>query len=111
MASEILDGELYLGANDDARDKEILKELGIQRILNCAVEAGEYFPEDFHYLSLGLQDYRSQELEPSFKKAFLFMDQATQSKEKVLVHCIVNPRICIEIHVDLFRVELQELLR
>jgi protein-tyrosine phosphatase len=90
MASEILEGKLYLGSADDAQDKELLEELGIQRILNCAIEAAEYFPDDFQYLSLGLQDYRSQELEPVFKKSFLFIDQAIQSNEKILVHCIVN---------------------
>jgi atypical dual specificity phosphatase len=97
MASEIIPGKLFIGSVNEAQDKQFLSKLNIKFILNCAVEAKEYFPDDFEYLSLQLQDYRSQQLEPAFKEAFQFIDQGFKSLRPVFVHCVVKFAIfCFE---------------
>lgn len=80
---------IYLGAYENARDKETLKDkLKITHVVNCATELNNYYPKTFKYLKLDLMDREKQSIAPTFEKAFKFIDGALdQKKGKVFVHC------------------------
>ena len=76
---------LFLGGQRDASALGLLKKRGITHIVNCACELPCYFPNDFEYISLGLNDP-----DPDFIKHIesvcQFID-AGRLKGNVLVHC------------------------
>lgn len=46
---------IYLGGQRNAANfEELTKRIGVQSILNCAIEVPNYYPESFHYLNLPL---------------------------------------------------------
>lgn len=90
IPSEIIPGELYLGAQGHAQSIETLDRLGIRFVLNCAIECTNSYPNHITSLELKLQDYKTESLLTSFPTAFQFIDLGIQSDSAVLVHCMVT---------------------
>ncbi len=78
---------LYLGSYRNACDKEDLKDLNITYILNCATECYDYYPNDFHYCHLQINDLPSFNLIPYLNKAINFIEEAHKNNCNILVHC------------------------
>jgi len=76
---------LYLGDREDSKNYGRLVREGFTHILNCAKELPCCFPDDFHYLKIGLEDP-----DPNFsnhiKMICEFID-AGRREGKVMVHC------------------------
>ena len=78
---------LYLGSYRNACDKQEIKDIGINYVLNCAVECLESFPAGVKYCHLKLNDMPSFKLIPHLEKATSFINQAQLNNGVILVHC------------------------
>ncbi|ETO27114.1 hypothetical protein RFI_10019 [Reticulomyxa filosa] len=88
-ASEILPW-LYLGAQRNACNlKELKERIQITHILNCAIEVECYFPNDFVYKKLDLDDVKTENITDLVDDALQFIVKCKDSekKGKILVHC------------------------
>ncbi len=76
---------LYLGDEQDSRNRFLLDQYRITHIVNCAAEVRSAFPRDFHYLRLELNDP-----DPAFVDCIpelcTFIHQGRR-QGAVLVHC------------------------
>lgn len=86
-----IDGSLYIGDDECARNAELLKTMGIKYILNTATECENHHMNDdyFVYKKLELTDSTHQKIccQDILKQSFDFINQALNSGSKVLVHC------------------------
>ncbi|XP_038983216.1 protein-tyrosine-phosphatase IBR5-like [Phoenix dactylifera] len=80
--SEILKDFLYLGSYDNASRGELLKTLGISRILNTVPACQNLYKNSFTYHCL----YNDKLLQ--FDDAIQFLEQCERDKARVLVHCM-----------------------
>ncbi|CAN4094213.1 unnamed protein product [Withania somnifera] len=80
--SEILPEFLFLGSYDNASRAELLKTLGISRILNTVPACQNLYKNSFTYHCL--QD--DQNL--AFDDAIQFLEQCERDRARVLVHCM-----------------------
>ena len=83
-------GHLFLGNCDIAKDKEKLDQLGIHAILNVTSkgEVPNYFPTQFAYSNIHINDDPSVNILDHVEKAFEFIHEWRHNKKKpVLVHC------------------------
>ncbi|KVH93171.1 protein-tyrosine-phosphatase IBR5 [Cynara cardunculus var. scolymus] len=80
--SEILQGFLYLGSYDNASRSELLKTLGISRVLNTVPACQNLYKNSFTYHCLP----DSPTL--AFNDAVEFLEQCEKDKARVLVHCM-----------------------
>ena len=78
---------LYLGSYRNACDKKEIKDIGINYVLNCAVECTETFPVEVHYCHLKFSDVPSFKILPHLEKATSFINQAQINNGIILVHC------------------------
>lgn len=79
---------LYVGGDKVARDMEILRKNGITHIINCAGNAcGNYFPEQFTYMTLFLKDSKHESIDCIFYQTVDFIENARNKGGRVFVHC------------------------
>lgn len=78
---------LYLGDHRNATSMRWLKQHNISHIVNCAKEHHEYFPGEFVYLSLHLDDSEDQVLYHVLEQSHNFIKDALDNGGSVLVHC------------------------
>ena len=78
---------LYLGSYRNACDKQEIRDIGINYVLNCAIECMESFPVGVKYCHLKLNDMPSFRIIPYLEKATSFINQAHINKGIILVHC------------------------
>ncbi|XP_059276942.1 protein-tyrosine-phosphatase IBR5-like isoform X5 [Lycium ferocissimum] len=86
--SEILPEFLFLGSYDNASRAELLKTLGISRILNTVPACQNLYKNSFTYHCL--QD--DQNL--AFDDAIQFLEQCEKDRARVLVHCMLGKNRC-----------------
>mmetsp|Transcript_3197 Transcript_3197/g.7734 ORF Transcript_3197/g.7734 Transcript_3197/m.7734 type:complete len:159 (+) Transcript_3197:201-677(+) len=81
---------LYITGVAGAMNKEKLKELGITHVLCCPQKCPEaYFPQEFQYHIVGVDDTSTVNLRPHFKPAIEFIHEGVQ-KGGTLVHCMAG---------------------
>lgn len=80
--SEILPELLYLGSYDNASRSELLKTLGISRVLNTVPACQNLYKNSFTYHCL------PDSPTIAFDDAVAFLDQCEKDKARVLVHCM-----------------------
>ncbi|PKA52820.1 Protein-tyrosine-phosphatase IBR5 [Apostasia shenzhenica] len=80
--TEILKDFLYLGSYDNASRGELLKTLGISRILNTVPTCQNLYKNSFTYHCLPAGD------KLQFDDAIQFLEQCDKDKARVLVHCM-----------------------
>jgi len=86
-AQEIIPN-LFLGSHIAAKDKKSLQDNGITHVLACHGRA-PYFPDDFKYMVLYLNDNDDQQdLTSYFSTTNRFIDEVISSNNAVLIHCI-----------------------
>ena len=78
---------LYLGSYRNACDKQEIKDIGINYVLNCAIECMESFPIGVKYCHLKINDMPSFKITPHLEKATSFINQAQINDGIILVHC------------------------
>ena len=79
--------KIYLGNEDTARDKELLKKLNISNILICAEGCESFYPDEYKYKILYLDDAIDEDLLSWLKEAFEFIDS---SKDNIYIHCVMG---------------------
>ena len=79
--------KIYLGNEDTARDKNILKKLNISNILICAEGCERFFPDEFNYKILYLDDATDEDLLSWLEEGFEFIDS---SKDNIYIHCVMG---------------------
>ena len=79
--------KIYLGNEDTARDKSILKQLNISNILICAEGCECFFPNEFNYKVLYLDDATDEDLLSWLKEGFDFIES---SKDNIYIHCVMG---------------------
>jgi len=75
--------KLYLGNLDAAKNLNNLKQLGITHILICGYFLPEFFPNDFTYKTIELEDSSEENIIKYFKESIKFIE----SSPKTFVHC------------------------
>lgn len=83
---------LYLGNAKNSADLSVLKDHGITYILNVTPNVPNKFENDstFKYMKIPISDHLSQNLSQFFPEAIAFIDEARDSEQGVLVHCLAG---------------------
>ena len=91
--SRILDF-LFLGGFTQAENKELLKQLGITHVINCAegeVQTGQdYYDDDITYMGFEAADEEDYYIMQHFDEVYKLIEEARVSGGKVLIHCIAG---------------------
>jgi len=86
-SSEILDW-LYLGGLRNANNlKELTTRTNISYILNAACEVQNYFPDQFQYLKLDMEDTLDFDIHTYFDRASDFLELVRVNGGRAFVHC------------------------
>ena len=81
--NEIIPNKLYLGNNESAKNLDILKNHQITSILICGYFLSEFFPGQFIYKTLEIQDNEYEIIINSLIKGIEFIEK----NKTILVHC------------------------
>jgi len=81
--------KLYLGDYSSASKRDALKERGVTHILNCARIARNWFPEEFKYRHLQIDDHQMEDILVHFDSSIAFIKDALRNGG-VLVHCMAG---------------------
>ncbi|EPS68783.1 hypothetical protein M569_05983 [Genlisea aurea] len=85
--SRVLD-HIYLGSDDIAKNREILRENGITHVLNCVGYAcPEYFKDELVYKTLWLKDSPSEDITSILYDVFDYFEDVREQGGRVFVHC------------------------
>lgn len=80
---------IYFGGSTVAQNFDILHACKITHILNCVgYVCPEYFPEDFHYKTLWLQDHPGEDILCLLYNVFDYFEEVREQGGRVFVHCI-----------------------
>jgi protein-tyrosine phosphatase len=82
----LIEPRLYLGSYVSAQNLTMLQKLEITHILTLSKEAPPFFPTQFTYKIIMVDDLVSVDLSPYFPEAIEFISMGLQ-KGSVLVHC------------------------
>ena len=80
---EIIPNKLYLGNNEAAKNLELLKKNNITSILICGYFLSEFFPNQFIYKTLEIEDNEYEIITYALIKGINFIDD----NKCVFVHC------------------------
>jgi protein-tyrosine phosphatase len=75
--------KVYLGNFDAAKFIKNLKQLGITHILICGFFLPEFFPDDFSYKTIEMEDSSEENIMRYFKESIHFIENSS----KTFVHC------------------------
>ena len=84
----LLTHNIALGGRDDANNFQKLKKFGITHVLNVAAQMPLFFPGEFVYLKIPMQDTDDTNVEQVMPHATSFISNVERVKGRVLVHCI-----------------------
>ena len=88
VCSTLITPTLYIGGQIVASDRALLHQHGITHVVNaCGAVCDNYFPEDFSYYRLYLQDKGSEDVLCILYEVFHFIAAARASGGKTLIHC------------------------
>ena len=86
--STLITPTLYIGGQIVASDRALLHQHGITHVVNaCGAVCDNYFPEDFSYYRLYLQDKGSEDVLCILYEVYHFIAAARASGGKTLIHC------------------------
>ena len=89
ICSEVMKNFLYVGGESIASNREVLKEMGVTHVVNCAADVcRNLFPNDFTYLTYYLKDSKTENIECLFYEVIRFIDQVAAKNGRVLIHCV-----------------------
>jgi protein-tyrosine phosphatase len=79
--------QLFLGNEDAATDRGLLKTHKITHVLRAGYELESPFEDELAYLKLDINDALAQPIKEHFPAACKFIEQAIKDQGRVLVHC------------------------
>lgn len=81
---------LFLGDYSSASKRDALKERKVTHIINCARIARKWFPEDFTYHHLEIDDHPMEDILTHLDRCCAIINEARQGGGAVLVHCMAG---------------------
>ena len=75
--------KVFLGNEEGGMNKDKLKELGISHILICGLDLEKFYPDEFMYKHILIDDHTSEDIKKYFRECLNFIE----SSKKVYVHC------------------------
>ena len=78
---------IYLSGFMIASNKNELDKHNIKSIINCAKTLPNYFPDNFIYTHIPINDTWGQHIEQYFDNTFNVIDKSVNNNENILVHC------------------------
>ena len=79
--------QILLGGIMGALNGRWLQSRGVTHVVNASAELSNYFPRNFKYLRLDLDDTPEQDLSRAFNKSYYFIKNAIDNGGIVFVHC------------------------
>lgn len=93
LPHDILDGKLFLGSFNQARQFDVLQKLKIRRIVNSALECDNVHEDKgIKYIKLWIRDETDDNVSQYFKDVHDFIEEIFNEDEEqaVLVHCALG---------------------
>jgi atypical dual specificity phosphatase len=87
VPQEIIPELLWLGPKAAASDIRELQALGITDIIIASATITPRFPGCFNYKKIAVDDVPSADIATFFEDCIVFLEAASQSNRRVLVHC------------------------
>jgi len=84
--SEIISG-LYLGGDESALNKKLLKENNVSTILNVTSHIPFYHETEFTYHRIPIIDNPGVDIKQYFDETFKIIDETITNNKKILIHC------------------------
>lgn len=84
--SEIIHG-LYLGGEETAFNKELLKKNNVSTILNITSSIPFYYESEFTYHRIPIIDEPNVDIKQYFDETFKIIDDTLTENKKILIHC------------------------
>ena len=85
---------LYISGEEQAKDLDLLRSLGITHVVNCAsryVDTGpDFYGNEFSYMGFRAEDEWTYDIMQHFQPVYDFIEKARLSGGKVLIHCVVG---------------------
>lgn len=86
---------LYIGSAYNAADYYMLKDINIGLIVNVTSEISNYYPEDFKYHKIEIEDINEHSLINSFEETFNIINDYLESNEStdsknIMIHCYMG---------------------
>jgi protein-tyrosine phosphatase len=79
---------MYVGGMIVAKNKELLKRVGITHIINCsAITTENFFPDSFTYKAIYMNDSPGEDIACHIYSVAAVIDEVRRKGQKVLVHC------------------------
>ena len=86
VSPQLIVDNIYIGDYGDSKDLNKLKELKISHILICGKGLKKFFPEDFIYRQILIDDIENEDISQFFEESFNFVESALESKGVLLFH-------------------------
>ena len=93
--SRLLD-HLYIGGENEAKDLDLLRSIGVTHVINCAggyvnTKTGpDFYGKEFTYMSFNAEDETSYNIMQHFQPVYEFIETARLGGGKVLIHCLLG---------------------
>jgi len=81
---------LYLGGKNSASNKAHLFELGIKYVVNCTLDVPNYFPDEFEYHNVHIDDVATENIYKHFDQTLEYIDSKQKQGHPILVHCVAG---------------------
>jgi len=78
---------LYLGNQKASRQKDTLRERNIESVLCIGTGLTTYFPDDFEYKHISIDDDASENILEHFESCIDFIERSLNENRAVFVHC------------------------
>jgi protein-tyrosine phosphatase len=78
---------LYISDSKTVKDIFFLNDRNIKTIINCTSEIPNFFPSEFRYVKLNMNDNLSENIETRLSLSFFFIKKALENNEGIVVHC------------------------
>jgi Leucine-rich repeat (LRR) protein/protein-tyrosine phosphatase len=90
VCTKVLDSGLYIGSANAATNKHHLKELNVTHVLTIASNIPPPHLDDIKYLIIYAEDARTTSLIKHFDDTGMFIRDALEKGEGVIVHCMAG---------------------
>ena len=82
--------QILIGGIKEAQNGRWLQYQGVTHIVNASMELPNYFPQNFKYLRLDLNDVSDQNLTKALSNSYRFMKKTIDEGGVVFVHCFAG---------------------
>lgn len=81
---------ILVGNREGAACLDMLLYYGVTHILNASLNIPNFFPDDFVYCNIRIEDSDKEDISAEFHRAVPFIHDAVRAKSRVFVHCVAG---------------------